>query len=375
MQAASDAVTAIPVNALEITLALAMTALAALAAAMFAGAVVRRGLRRIEGERVHALALAETTVRAVRRVTFVLTFLLLLFPALDLAGVEQTAGWQADDLTGWATQNGVRILLLVLLAFAANRFAASVIRRAEHEMVPAADPRALERRKRAQTLGATFERFLSILIWTVATLMVLRELDVDITPVLTGAGIIGLAIGFGAQSLVKDIIAGIFLIAENQIRIGDVAEINGIGGGVEEINLRTVVLRDLKGVVHTIANGEIRTLANLTKDFSYYIIDIGVDYDDDTDRIVEAVRDTAAGMMADAAYAPSILEPIEVMGVDAFNASEVTLRFRIKTLPLKQWEVGRELRRRIKKTFDGRGIRIPFPQMTITVRKQDLTPP
>jgi len=375
MQAASDAVTAIPVNALEITLALAMTALAALAAAMFAGAVVRRGLRRIEGERVHALALAETTVRAVRRVTFVLTFLLLLFPALDLAGVEQSAGWQADDLTGWATQNGVRILLLVLLAFAANRFAASVIRRAEHEMVPAADPRALERRKRAQTLGATFERFLSILIWTVATLMVLRELDVDITPVLTGAGIIGLAIGFGAQSLVKDIIAGIFLIAENQIRIGDVAEINGIGGGVEEINLRTVVLRDLKGVVHTIANGEIRTLANLTKDFSYYVIDIGVDYDDDTDRIVDAVRDTAAGMMADAAYAPSILEPIEVMGVDAFNASEVTLRFRIKTLPLKQWEVGRELRRRIKKTFDARGIRIPFPQMTITVRKQDLTSP
>ena len=124
--------------------------------------------------------------------------------------------------------------------------------------------------------------------------MVLRELDVDITPVLTGAGIIGLAVGFGAQTLVKDIISGIFLIAEDQVRLGDAADINGIGGTVEEINLRTIVLRDVEGVVHTIANGEIRTLANKSKDFSYYVIDIGVGYDDDTDRIVEVVREVAA---------------------------------------------------------------------------------
>ena len=122
--------------------------------------------------------------------------------------------------------------------------------------------------------------------------MALRELDVDITPVLTGAGIIGLAIGFGAQTLVKDIISGLFLIAEDQIRIGDAVEINNIGGAVEEINLRTVVLRDMEGVVHTISNGEIRTLANKSKDYSYYVIDIGVGYDDDTDRIVEVVRAT-----------------------------------------------------------------------------------
>ena len=127
--------------------------------------------------------------------------------------------------------------------------------------------------------------------------MALRELDVDITPVLTGAGIIGLAIGFGAQTLVKDIISGLFLIAEDQVRIGDVVEINGIGGAVEEINLRTIVLRDLEGVVHTIANGEIRTLANKSKDYSYYVIDIGVGYDDDTDHIVEVVRATARELM------------------------------------------------------------------------------
>ena len=134
--------------------------------------------------------------------------------------------------------------------------------------------------------------------------MVLRELDVDITPVLTGAGIIGLAVGFGAQTLVKDIISGLFLIAEDQVRIGDVAEINGIGGAVEEINLRTIVLRDVEGVVHDISNGEIRTLANKSKDFSYYVIDIGVGYDDDTDRIVAVVRDAADELMQDPAYAP-----------------------------------------------------------------------
>lgn len=359
----------LPDNTLEITLALALVALVALALALLAGMVTRRIMAAIEGERIQTTAIADPTVRAVRRVTFFLALLAGVFPALDLAGVPLNVGWHAEDLSGWATQNGVRIVLLLLLAFAASRFAGSVIRRAEHEIVSDTDPRSFERRKRVQTLGGIFRRLLSILIWAVATLMVMRELDVDITPVLTGAGIVGLAVGFGAQTLVKDIIAGFFLIAENQVRIGDVAAINGIGGAVEEINLRTIVLRDLEGVVHTIANGEIRTLANRTKDFSYYVIDIGVDYDEDTDRIVVAVRETAAVMMAEPAYASSILEPIEVLGVDAFSASEVTLRFRIRTLPLKQWEVGRELRRRIKKTFDAQGIRIPFPQMEITVRQ------
>lgn len=361
----------IPANTLEVTLALALTVVLAAAIAMAIGGLTRRLLNQIEGELAHTKATADVTVRAVRRVVFVLGVLLLLFPALDLAGVEQSVGWQAADLTAWATQNGLRIVLLLLLAFAANRFAASVIRRAEHEVIADADPKGLERRKRARTLGATLQRVLSILIWTVASLMILRELDVDITPVLTGAGIVGLALGFGAQSLVKDIIAGVFLIAEDQVRIGDVAEINGVGGAVEEINLRTVVLRDSEGVVHTIANGEIRTLANRTKDFSYYVIDLAVGYDDDTDLIVDAVRETADGMMTDTAYATSILEPLEVLGVDAFKASEVTLRFRIKTVPLKQWEVGRELRRRIKKTFDARGIQIPLPQMQVTLKRQE----
>lgn len=356
---------------IEAVAAIAVAAMIALAIALLVGSLTRRLLLRIEGERFQTQPIANATVRAVRRVTFVLSLLVLSFPALDLAGVELTVGLHPEQLTRWLTESGARILLLILLAFAANRFAASVIGNAEHEIAAGDDHKTIERRKRLQTVGATARRFFSILIWSAASLMVLRELDVDITPVLTGAGIIGLAVGFGAQTLVKDIISGLFLIAEDQVRLGDVAEINGIGGAVEEINLRTIVLRDLEGVVHTIANGDIRTLSNRSKDFSYYVVDIGVGYDDDTDRIVDVVREVAREQMLDPAYAASILEPLEVLGVDAFKASEVTLRFRIKTLPLKQWEVGRELRRRIKKAFDAHGIVIPFPQLQVTLKKPD----
>jgi small conductance mechanosensitive channel len=197
--------------------------------------------------------------------------------------------------------------------------------------------------------------------------MILRELEMDITPVLTGAGILGLAIGFGAQTLVRDVISGFFLIIEDQVRVGDVAMVNGTGGLVEQINLRTIVLRDFEGVVHVFPNGSITTLANRTKDFSFYVIDLGVDYAEDTDRVADAVRAVGEEMLKDPAYAPSILSPLEVVGVDNFADSQVTLRMRIKTVPLKQWEVGRELRRRIKKALDARGITIPFPQRTLHI--------
>jgi small conductance mechanosensitive channel len=370
MQAPSAPATGLPaIVSIEAAAALAIATVVAFAIALLAGSLTRRLLVAIEGDRFHSQPLAQTTVKAVRRVTFVLALLVLIFPALDLAGVQVNAGLGSGQITRWLAENGLRILLLILLAFAANRFAGSVVRNAEHEMADGDDLKTVERRKRLQTVGSTLRRFFSILIWSAALLMVLRELDVDITPVLAGAGIVGLAVGFGAQTLVKDIISGLFLIAEDQVRLGDVAEINGIGGAVEEINLRTIVLRDLEGTLHHIANGEIRTLSNKSKDFSYYVIDLGVDYDDDTDRIVEVVRDTANALMKDPPYAVNILEPLEVLGVDAFKASEVTLRFRIKTVPTKQWEVGRELRRRIKKSFDAHGIRIPFPQYSVNLKQ------
>jgi small-conductance mechanosensitive channel len=344
---------------IEAAAALALAALAASAVALLVGSLTRKLLLTIEGERFHTQPIANATVKAVRRVTFILALLVLAFPALDLAGVDLAVGLHPQEVTNWLTQSGARILLLILLAFAANRFAASVIRNAEHEIVDGDDLATHERRKRLHTVGATSRRFFSILIWTAAGLMVLRELDVDITPILTGAGIIGLAVGFGAQTLVKDIISGLFLIAEDQVRIGDVADINGIGGAVEEINLRTIVLRDVEGTLHYIACGEIRTLSNRSKDFAYAVIDVGVGYEDDTDRIVAEVRAVSEQLKQDAPYKDLILEPLEVLGVDAFRPTEVTLRFRIKTLPMKQWDVARELRRRIKRSFDAKGIRMP----------------
>jgi small conductance mechanosensitive channel len=189
--------------------------------------------------------------------------------------------------------------------------------------------------------------------------MALHELQIDITPILTSAGILGLAVGFGAQTLVKDLIAGFFLTFENQVRVGDVATINGTGGLVEAINLRTIVLRDINGAVHVFPNGSIERLSNLTKDFSYYVIDVGVTPGEDPDEVSDVLRQIGADLKADPKFGLHILEPIEILGVDAFEESQVTIKTRIKTLPLKQWEVGRELRRRIKKTFDARGIPLP----------------
>jgi small conductance mechanosensitive channel len=207
-----------------------------------------------------------------------------------------------------------------------------------------------------------------VIIWSIGALMVLRELEMDITPILTGAGILGLAIGFGAQTLVQDIISGIFLITENQLRVGDAALINGAGGIVEQINLRTVVMRDIDGTVHVIPNGEIRMLANRSKDFAWAVLDLAVSLETETDDAVEAVRAACLDLQRDPAFGLAVLAPLEVLGVDALAESGVTIRFRLKTQPLKQWEIGREWRRRVKKELDARGIRPAHPRLEVTVR-------
>ena len=199
-------------------------------------------------------------------------------------------------------------------------------------------------------------------------LMILRELRIDIMPLLTGAGIVGLAIGFGSQALVKDVISGFFIIVENQVRVGDVAVINGTSGSVEGITLRTIVLRDIEGAVHVFPNGSINTLANRSKDFWYAVVDVSVAYKEDTDTVSRVLREVGDDLRQAPSLRDVILEPLEVLGVDAFNDAGVVIKTRIKTLPLKQWDVGRELRRRIKQRFDAEGIEIPFPQVSLSVR-------
>ena len=358
---------AVPPNALEIILALALAATLAVAAALAIGRVARRLLNVVGREDLAKQPLARRTLRVARALTFVMVFVVLAFPALDFAGVDVGVGMESEDLGYWMARTGIRILGLLLLAFIVVRIITIVITRAESELSVGSGLDALERRKRAQTIAGLARRTLSGLIWVTVILMILRELDVDITPVLAGAGILGLAVGFGAKTLVRDIISGFFLIVEDQVRVGDVATVNGTGGLVEQINLRTIVLRDFEGAVHVFPNGEIKTLANRTKDYAYYVIDLPIEHTADPDRVTALVREAGATLMADPQFGPSILEPVEVVGIDDFRDSALLLKLRIKTIPLKQWEVGRELRRRIKLLMDRDGLRIPYPQRQVHV--------
>jgi small conductance mechanosensitive channel len=237
------------------------------------------------------------------------------------------------------------------------RIARSATLRIERELAAAADGLdVIERTKRAQTLGQLSQNVLNVVVTSIALLMVLRELGVDIVPMLTGAGIVGVALGFGAQYLVRDVIAGFFLILENQVRVGDVAEINGTGGSVEAVNLRTIVLRDFEGTLHIFQNGAIDTLANRSKDFAYYVVELTVPYGQNTDQVIDVMKDAGRELAADPGFASNILAPIEVVGIDAFQDAGVTIKARIKTRPLKQWDVGRELRRRLMMALERQHI-------------------
>jgi small-conductance mechanosensitive channel len=358
-----------PANWPEITLAIAL----ALAVAYFIADVVARGvqhvLRTIIADPQTEAFFVDRPRRIVRTLIFAVTAAAVLLPALRLAGYDTDVGGDPRALLTWLLDHGIRIAIVAITAYMVIRIGSAATRRFEREMSAGTGLDVMERTKRAQTLGRLLQKSLTIVVTSIAALMVLRELDLDITPVLTGAGIVGLAVGFGAQTLVRDVISGFFLIVEDQVRVGDVATVNGQGGLVEAINLRTIVLRDYNGVVHVFPNGEIKTLANLTKDFSFFVLDVSVPRNEDLDRVVAVLRETAASLMDDQAYRPHILEPLEVAGVEGFAANQVTLRVRIKTVPLKQWDVGRELRRRILRSFAESGIDIPIPQQTVWIRQ------
>jgi small conductance mechanosensitive channel len=311
--------------------------------------------------------IVRTPIRIMWATVFLLIVITLIGPALQLAGAEVGVGLQLETLTAWLLRSGLRVALIGLLGYVVVRFAWMVVRRFEHELSQGDGVGGIERAKRTRTLSGLILNVVNTAVVAVAGLMMLQELGVNIVPVLTGAGIAGLAIGFGAQTLVRDVISGFFLILEDQIRVGDVAEVNGTGGLVEAIRLRTVVLRDLSGTVHVIPNGSIEKVSNLTKDFSYYVVDMGVAYKEDTDEVVAVLQEVADAMRAEPAYGAIMLGPLEVLGVDSFDDSQVTIKVRLKTIPLEQWNVGREYRRRIKKAFDARGIEIPFPHLSVYV--------
>lgn len=329
-------------------------------------ALVGRINRHVPGD----IAQRKSTRAALRAVRLIITLLIavtLIFPAMSLVGIRSRVGLTPERLADWAAGSGLRIALIALLAWLVVHVVALIVKRMQGELGTATTIDVIERAKRAQTLGSLIQNTVYTLVSTIATLMILRELNVDITPILTGAGIVGLAVGFGAQSLVKDIISGFFLILENQVRVGDVANIDGTGGLVERITLRTIILRDESGTVHVIPNGSIQRLSNLTKDFSFYVTSVAVAYREDTDRVAKVLVAVAEGMLEDPVFAPFMLGPLEVLGVDRFSESSVDIKVRLKTVPIKQWVVGREFLRRVKQAFDREGIEIPFPYRNLVL--------
>ncbi|MEW5899345.1 MAG: mechanosensitive ion channel family protein [Bacillota bacterium] len=267
-------------------------------------------------------------------------------------------------LTDWLVTTGLRILLVLAGTFIFVRLIVTALKRFERVLADKAGGSG-EQEKRIRTLIGLLRKIAWIGSVVVAIVIILGILDIDIRPIITAAGIGGLALGFGAQSLVRDVISGFFMLLEDQIRVGDVVVLNGTAGEVVEMNLRTTVLRDLSGTVHIFPNGNITSVSNMTKDWSRYVIDVGVAYKEDVDYVMEVLKKIGTELSADPEFGQYILKPLEVLGVDNFGPSEIVIKVMITTVPLKQWYVGRELRRRIKKRFDELGIEIPFPHTTV----------
>jgi len=268
-----------------------------------------------------------------------------------------------DQATAWLLTSGIRIAVIIVIAL----IAVWMSRMLSNRMLSAFIKRGVEgeAKKRAQTLGSLLRYLLLVAISVTAFIMILGEFGIEIGPVLAAAGVVGLALGFGSQHLVQDVISGFFIILDDEIRVGDYVQTAGKGGVVERVNLRMTVLRDFSGNVHYIRNGQIDIVTNLTKDFSRYVFEIGVAYREDVDEVFEVIKEVDKDLREDPEYGPMILEPIEIMGLDQFADSALVIKARTKTTPIKQWKVAREFNRRLKKAFDARDIEIPFPHVTL----------
>jgi small conductance mechanosensitive channel len=274
--------------------------------------------------------------------------------------------------------NAVRILLILLFAYIASRAVARLLvalRNYSVKMMLRSGGTEYELTKRAETIENLSGKALFVLIWVVATLMILEEMKFDVRPLLAGAGVAGVAIGFGAQNIIKDILGGMFLMLENQIRVNDVVVINGKSGLVEEINLRTTVLRGEDGAVHIFPNGTIQGLSNLTREYSYYVFSLTIAYNDDTDRVVRVLESIASELSQEEPYRAAVLAPLEILGVDKLADAGAIVKVRFKTIPNQQWLVGREMNRRIVKRFAEAKIPLSSAAPTVNVILPSAEPP
>jgi len=266
-------------------------------------------------------------------------------------------------IVDWFLSSGLRLIVIIIITLVAlklvriipGRILATVKKRAEED----------ESKKRLDTLNSLLNYLLSVTVLGISVVMILGGFGIAIGPILAAAGIAGVAIGFGAQQLVQDIISGFFILIDDQIRVGDVVQTAGTGGQVEKVNLRMTVLRDLAGNVHYIRNSQINIVTNMTQDYSRFVFDIGVAYREDVDEVIEVIKGVDENLRKDPEFQDDILEPLEVLGLDQFGDSAIIIKARTKTKPIKQWRIGREFNRRLKIAFDEKDIEIPFPHVTL----------
>ncbi len=298
----------------------------------------------------------------------------------------------------------IRIVLILLVAWVVNRMVRHAIERSvkgwlaarERELASAGEPptgrlaslkaltaaraarraqRAERTRQRAQTLGALLRSAASLVIYSIAAMMALSEFGVDLGPLIASAGIVGVAIGFGAQSLVRDFLSGIFMLVEDQFGVGDIVDVGEAAGVVEEVKLRTTKIRDVNGTLWHIPNGEIRRVANKSQEWARAVLDIEVSYDTDLGHASEVIKRVADEVWEEQIPEATILEEPEIWGVEELGASGISIRLVVKVDPSEQWMTARILRRRIKDAFDAEGIEIPFPQRVVWLRTEDGSPP
>jgi small-conductance mechanosensitive channel len=274
--------------------------------------------------------------------------------------------WTDQYIIPWLMTHGIKILVVPIGAYLLYKIVDKFIEKAVRlAVVPDRYSTKDDEKKREDTLIHIFSATVKISILTVTLLTVIEEFGVKIGPILAAAGIVGLAFGFGGQYLIRDIISGLFIILENQYRIGDVVSFDNVSGLVEEISLRKTTLRDLNGTIHHVPHGEIKKVSNLTKDYSRINLDIGISYKSDLEHVISVVNQTGNDLAEDPLYKEFIIKPPQFLRVNDFAESAIMIKILGETMPLKQWEVAGEFRKRIKLAFDKEGIEIPFPQMVI----------
>ncbi|HAX93874.1 MAG TPA: mechanosensitive ion channel family protein [Bacteroidales bacterium] len=285
---------------------------------------------------------------------------------------ENISKW-VDNLGPWLLNHGIKIVFIALLAYLMNVIIGRIIVRTVRIAVVRDENTSAEAElKREDTLIHIFRGALRVILIVLAILMILQEFGLKIGPILAGAGIVGVAVGFGGQYLIKDVITGLFMILENQYRIGDVVKIDGTEGVVQDITLRKTTLRDMDGTVHHINHGSIVLVSNLSKDFARVNIEIGVAYDTDLEHLIRVIDRTGIELAEDPYFMPSIISPPKFLRVQKFADSAIIVKILGDTRPLKQWEVAGELRKRLKIAFDREGIEIPFPQTVIHKAKNQV---